>query len=141
MMSFCDDRGFQFAERPRNLNYRIQFIYMGEDEFRLACCPQGGVNADTETAEAMRVGWRDLNEGHINRHLSGFKQVFHLAKKNRSVIGPPLVDGLANVAPDEHSVVAEVTFHLRCDVVCPANRQQVNDLHISHKWRPSDQRF
>ena len=81
------------------------------------------------------------DQGYIDGHLLGFKKIFYLAEEDGSVVGSAFVDGLTNVATDEHGVVAEVPLHLRSDIVGPANGQQVNDFYVFYKRHASHECF
>ena len=94
---------------------------------------QGGIDADAEAAESVRIGRRNLNQGHVDRHRPAFEQSFNLAQIDRSVVGAAVVDRFPHVGADEHGVVPEVPRHLRRHVGRAAHGHHVDDFHIAQR--------
>ena len=95
---------------------RHLIVDLGDHEMCALGGGQGGVDADAEAAEAVRIGRRNLDQGDIEGHGSAFEQVFNLAEIDGRVIGAAIVDGVANIAADKDRVMAEVPGHLGSDV-------------------------
>src|SRR5438552_1833104 len=86
---------------------------------------QRGVNAYAETAKPVRVRWGDFNQGHVNGHGTALEEFFDFAEINRRVISTAVIDCLSHVGTNEHSIVAEVSSHLRRDIRSHAHRHHV----------------
>src|SRR5678815_5718183 len=81
---------------------------------------QGSVHANAETAKAVRIRWRNLYQGHVNRHRTALEKLLNFAQVDWSVISATIVDRLAHIRANEDCVMAEVGGHFRRDIRCTA---------------------
>ena len=90
-------------------------------------------------AVTLLIGWGDMDEGDIEGQMAVLEQQGKFRQQHRGEIGPPLVDGLADVGADEHGVDPQVPRHLRGGIVAGADGQGMADLDIPQMRRPFDQ--
>ena len=68
-------------------------------------------------AEAMLIGRRDMDHGHIQRQNAVLEQQGEFRKQDRRKIGAAFLHRLAHVGADEQRVDAQVAFHLRLHII------------------------
>src|SRR4051812_24136087 len=120
---------------------RHHSVDLRNDDFRVLRGRECYVNADTEAAKSVRVRRCHLYHANVDRKISTLDQRLDLRQEDRHVVGATIIHSCANVATNKKRVVAEVTFHLRSDVVGSPERKQVNDFDILHVRSAGDQRF
>src|SRR5581483_11682227 len=97
--------------------------------------------ADSEAAEAVGVGRRNLDERYIYRHLARLEQALDFAEEDGGVVSAAIIHGFADVATDKDRVVAKVPSHFRLDVAGVVQRHHVHDFYVMHFGAALDQRI
>ena len=133
------------AERTRRFDDRVDFadvdeavaigarhliVDLSDDVAGLLGGGEGRIDADSEAAEAVRVGRRDLDERDVERHGAAYEELFDFAEVDRGVVGAAIVDGIAHVAADENGVVAEMSGHFGSDVRRRPHGHHVDDFDV-----------
>ena len=111
------------AQGPRHAG-----IDLGDDQARALDRWLHNVNGDTEATEAVLVGWRHLDEGHVDGDASAAEQAGHLREEDGRVVRLARGDALPHVGPDEERVVAKGLFHPGQSIGRDAQRHDVDDL-------------
>ena len=124
------------AERPRHVRVDLR-----DDDLRHFGRRLRAFHADAETAVAVLVGGRNLDEGDVHGILPVVQERGDFRKEDRGEIGASFADRLADVLPDEEGVVAEVTVHFRPDIRGLADPEQMAHFHVVQVRVPFDHRI
>ena len=100
----------------------------------------GALDAHAVGAEAVLVGRRDLDEGHVHRDHARAHQPRDLRQEHRHPVGAAVVDRGPHVRAGEERPVAEGTGRGGIDVRCFAEGHQVRDLDVAQLGGPRHQR-
>ena len=95
---------------------------------RIHCCP-GYIYRSTQTTISMFIGWRNLNNRHIYRHIIA-KQIRNITQENRNKISPSFIYSLTNRLRYKHTVDPEMTFILRFIHFYIPLHSNKNEFHI-----------
>jgi hypothetical protein len=93
-----------------------------------------------ERTEAVRVGWRHVDEHRVERKQATVEQDRHVTQEDRDELGAPFVDRSSSVRADEQSAVPEVRSHLGREMRPGAFRVQMDHRHVAQLRRPRDER-
>ena len=113
------------AQRPRHVG-----IHLRDDERGVLGGAADDVHRHPETAHAVRVRRRDVNEGHVERQLAAVEQARNIGKEDRRVVAQPFLDDVAHVFSDEEAVHAEVLRQLLVRVRRVAESEQMDNLGV-----------
>ena len=111
------------AVRPRHPR-----VHLGEDQPRGVDRGPDDVDRDAEAHETVPVGRADLDQGDVHGDAPARDDERDLREEDGHEVGPPLLDGLPDVRPDEERGVPEALLEAGGDVGRRPQRQEMDDL-------------
>jgi len=94
------------------------------------------INRYAEAYFAARIRRRYLNQGHIERQLSGFEDPGDIRQQHGGVISEPFLDMTANVLADEETVHHKTVSKVAARIGGVALGQQLKNLDIRQHFSP-----
>ena len=105
-------------------------VHFGNDDFCRLGRSLRHTHFDTERAEPVLVGRTDMDQGNIEGKASILEENGNLRQETWCEVCAPLIDSQPDIVADKEGVDAEVSGHLRRDVVGISHGQDLHDLDV-----------
>ena len=114
-------------------------VHLGDDD----TCRLGGglgvVRGEAVAAEALLIGWRDLQQGHVDGQNLAFEKTRHFGEEAGSESTAILLHSFSSRGAEKESVEAKAMLHPGLGKGGGAHGDHVHDFHIRKLGGPRHQ--